>query len=88
MGKFDNSKKHVTKQKKHPKLVRLWVRAKFLSFRRYSPQHPGRTSPSTPTKPSSDSKASTTTSLLSTTSESELRLCTRSTPARKTTSSG
>ena len=34
MGKFDNSKKHVTKQKKHPKLVRLWVRAKFLSFRR------------------------------------------------------
>lgn len=34
MGKFDNKHKHVTKEKKQPKLVRLWVRAKFLSFRR------------------------------------------------------
>ena len=41
MGKFDNKHKQVTKEKKVPRLVRLWVRAKFLSFRRYRPRHLG-----------------------------------------------
>ena len=34
MGKFESKNKKITKQKKVPRLVRLWVRAKFLSFRR------------------------------------------------------
>lgn len=51
--------------------VRLWVRAKFLSFRRYSLTHLDPKLPKTPTRPFSDLKESTTVHLLNTTLERE-----------------
>jgi hypothetical protein len=51
--------------------VRLWVRAKFLSFRRYRCYHVDPKSAKTSTKPSSDLKESTIELLLHTTSERE-----------------
>jgi hypothetical protein len=62
--------------------VRLWVRAKFLSFRRYFSLYADQRLPRTPTKPSSVSKASTTALLLHTTSERELHTSTKLTLAR------
>ena len=50
--------------------VRLWVRAKFLSFRRYPHCHLDQKLPRTWTKPSSDWKESMTDNLLNTTSAS------------------
>ena len=65
--------------------VRLWVRAKFLSFRRYYSLDSGPKLPKTPTKPSSDSKVSMTVQLPSTTSERESLTSTKSTLERPRT---
>ncbi len=67
--------------------VRLYVRAKFLSFRRYFSLYAGRKLPRTPTRPSSVSKASMTALLLHTTSERELLTSTKLTQARLRTDS-
>lgn len=65
--------------------VRLWVRAKFLSFRRYPHCHLDQKSPKTWTKPSWDWKESTTDRLLSTTSANAWPTSTKNTPEKQKT---
>jgi hypothetical protein len=62
--------------------VRLWVRAKFLSFKRYSFKYSDLKSLKTPVKPSSDWKESMIELLPHTTSARELHTSTKLTPAR------
>jgi hypothetical protein len=59
--------------------VRLWVRAKFLSFRRYTKIDSDQDKIKTPIKPSSDLKESTIALLLNTTSERESLIFTKPT---------
>jgi len=54
--------------------VRLWVRAKFLSFKRYQLSYSDLKLPRTSTKPSSDLKESMIANLLNITSERELHI--------------
>ena len=66
----------ATKSKKIAKAtvgrqVRLWVRAKFLSFRRYLVSYADQKSHKTPVRPFSDLRESTTARVLSTTLERE-----------------
>jgi hypothetical protein len=67
--------------------VRLWVRAKFLSFRRYPLCHLDQKSPRTSTRPSSDWRESTIALLPLTTSERGSHTSTKPTPARPKTGS-
>lgn len=67
--------------------VRLWVRAKFLSFRRYECCHVDPKSPRTPTRPSSGLKVSTTALLPHTTSAREWHTSIKLTRARLKTDS-
>jgi len=67
--------------------VRLWVRAKFLSFKRYHPSYQDLKLLRTSTKPFSDSKESMIASLLNTTSEKELPISTKLTLERLRTDS-
>jgi hypothetical protein len=62
--------------------VRLWVRAKFLSFRRYFRPYSDPDKTKTPTRLSSGSKASTIALLLNTTSENASPISTKPTPER------
>jgi len=62
--------------------VRLWVRAKFLSFRRYTKINSDQDKIKTPTKPSSDLKESTIALLLNTISERESLTFTKPTPEK------
>ena len=67
--------------------VRLWVRAKFLSFRRYLAWHLDPKSHKIPTRPSSDWRASTIARPPPTTSASASRTSTKPTPERPRTGS-
>jgi hypothetical protein len=67
--------------------VRLWVRAKFLSFRRYHFYYADPKSPRTPTKPSSGLRVSTSALPLHTTSERELHTSIKPTQERPRTDS-
>jgi hypothetical protein len=62
--------------------VRLWVRAKFLSFKRYSFKYSDPKLLKTPVKLSSDWRESMIELLPHTTSERELHTSTKLTPAR------
>ena len=73
------------KKSKRARQVRLWVRAKFLSFRRYLPLDSDLKSPKTPTKTSSDLKVLTIASQLNTTSVREWSTCTRLIPEKPIT---
>jgi hypothetical protein len=67
--------------------VRLWVRAKFLSFRRYERLYVDQRSLKIPTKPSSASRESTIALLLNTISARESPTFTKPTQARPRTGS-
>lgn len=67
--------------------VRLWVRAKFLSFRRYHLDYLDQRSPKIPTRPSSASRESMIVRPLNTISERESPTSTKPTQARPRTGS-
>ncbi len=68
--------------------VRLWVRAKFLSFRRYERPYVDQRLLKIPTKPSLASRESTIALLLNTISARESPTSTKHTPAKLRTGSG
>ena len=82
----DNKTKKIAKRTGPGKAVRLWVRAKFLGFRRYHHRNPGPKSSRTSTSPSSNSRASTIEALPSTTSESGWCTSTKPPQGRRTRS--
>jgi hypothetical protein len=88
MSEAAQKSKKIAKKAGPGRQVRLWVRAKFLSFRRYHLPYLDPKSPKIPTRPSSDSKASTIARPLNTISERESPTSTKPTQARPRTDSG
>ena len=80
--KVDAPKDKKISKAKRGKQVRLWVRAKFLSFRRYNSPYPDPKLPKTPIKPSLNSKVSMNATPLNITSVKESLTFTKNTPEK------